>query len=263
MPGNCRRSGLVLSCICLLTFLILPATAVAAPSAQKRSSRLPLYITLLLLATLAGCWFGWPAFQETAREAWAVLKSGEQPRIAAWMRQFGYWGPVVLVLAMVVQMFLFVVNVVLLILVAILAYGPWWGSLLALAGVVAASSVGYALGRALGESFIQKLLGRKTEQKVLDVVDRYGVWAIIIARLSPALSDDAISFVAGLARMGYWKFMAATVAGVVPLIALLAYLGEDSERLKTGLLWVTGISVVLFGAYVWWDRNRTKQKQSA
>ena len=39
---------------------------------------------------------------------------------------------VVLVVAMVVQMFLFVVNVVLLILVAILAYGPWWGSLLAL-----------------------------------------------------------------------------------------------------------------------------------
>jgi uncharacterized membrane protein YdjX (TVP38/TMEM64 family) len=152
------------------------------------------------------------------------------------------------------------VNVVLLILVAILAYGPWWGSLLALTGVVAASSVGYALGRTLGDSFVQKLLGRKTEQKVLDVVDRYGVWAIIIARLSPALSDDAISFVAGLARMGYWKFMAATVAGVVPLIALLAYLGEDSERLKTGLLWVTGVSVLLFAGYVWWDQKRNKQK---
>ncbi|MDU0372696.1 TVP38/TMEM64 family protein [Hymenobacter endophyticus] len=238
----------------------MPTARPASLPTEKRSSRAPLYITLALIAALAGCWFGWPAFQDQAREAWEVLKSGEQPRIAAWMRQFGYWGPVVLVLAMVVQMFLFVVNVVLLILVAILAYGPWWGSLLALLGVVAASSVGYALGRALGESFIQKLLGRKTEQKVLDVVDRYGVWAIIIARLSPALSDDAISFVAGLARMGYWKFMAATVAGVVPLIALLAYLGEDSERLKTGLLWVTGVSVVLFGAYVWWDRNRTKQK---
>lgn len=238
----------------------MPATISTTSAAHKRTSRVPLYITLTLLAALAGCWFGWPAFQDQVREAWEVLKSGEQPRIAAWMQQFGYWGPVVLVLAMVVQMFLFVVNVVLLILVAILAYGPWWGSLLALVGVVVASSVGYALGRALGESFVKKLLGRKTEQKVLDVVDRYGVWAIVIARLSPALSDDAISFVAGLARMGYWKFMTATVAGVVPLIALLAYLGEDSERLKSGLLWVTGISVVLFGAYVWWDRNRAKQK---
>jgi uncharacterized membrane protein YdjX (TVP38/TMEM64 family) len=52
--------------------------------------------------------------------------------------------------------------------------------------------------------------------------------------------------------------MAATVAGVVPLIALLAYLGEESNRLKTGLLWVSAVSLVLFGGYVWWDRRRQK-----
>lgn len=222
---------------------------------------MPLYLSLGLLLGLLACWFLWPEFQRTAREGWEVLRSGEQPRIAAWMQQFGYWGPVVVVAAMVAQMFLFVVNVVLLILVAILAYGPWWGSLLALAGIMVASSVGYGLGHALGESFVARVLGPKNEQKVLAMVKRYGVWAVIIARLSPALSDDAISFVAGLARMGYLKFMAATVAGVVPLIALLAYLGEDSARLKSGLLWVTGISLVLFGAYVWWDRKHNPQKK--
>lgn len=227
-------------------------------SSARNTSHTPLYITLALLAALVGAYFLWPAFQETAKEAFTVLKSGEQKRIAAWMHQFGYWGPVVLVLLMVVQMFLFVVNVVALILVAILAYGPWWGSLLALGGCVVASTVGYGLGRAMGESFVSRLLGEKTEKKVIDVVHRYGVWAVIIARLSPALSDDAISFVGGVARMGYLKFIAATVVGVVPLIALLAYLGEDSNRLKTGLLWVSGISLLLFGAYVWWDRRRQK-----
>ncbi|WP_045687080.1 TVP38/TMEM64 family protein [Hymenobacter sp. AT01-02] len=232
-------------------------------SGSARTNHLPLYISLALLATMLACWFLWPAFQTTLREGFTVLRSGEQPRIAAWMHQFGYWGPVVLVLGMVVQMFLFVINVVLLILVAILAYGPWWGSLLALGGVVVASSVGYALGWALGESFVARLLGRKTERHVVDIVHDYGVWAIIIARLSPALSDDAISFVAGLARMGYLKFITATVVGVVPLIALLAYLGEESQRLKTGLLWVSGVSVVLFGAYIWWDRRRKREKKSA
>jgi uncharacterized membrane protein YdjX (TVP38/TMEM64 family) len=229
-------------------------------SAPRRSPRWPLYLSLGLLAALVAAYFFWPAFQEAAREGFRVLTSGEQARIADWMQQFGYWGPVVLVGLMVVQMFLFVVNVVALILVAILAYGPWWGSLLALAGVAVASTVGYGLGRALGESFVSGLLGKKTEKNVIDIVRRYGVWAIIIARLSPALSDDAISFVAGVARLGYWKFMAATVAGVVPLIALLAYLGEESNRLKTGLLWVSGVSVVLFGGYVWWDQRRQKSR---
>ncbi|TGD79457.1 TVP38/TMEM64 family protein [Hymenobacter wooponensis] len=234
-----------------------------AATANKRSSRAPLYGTLLLVAILVACWFFWPAFQAAIREAYDVLSSGEQKRISAWMHQFGFWGPIVLVVAMVVQMFLFVVNVVLLILVAILAYGPWWGSLLALAGIIVASSVGYGLGHMLGESFVTKVLGQKAEQKMADIVERYGVWAVVIARLSPALSDDAISFVAGLARMGYLKFMAATVAGVIPLIALLAYLGENSQRLKTGLLWVTGISLLLFGAYIWWDKRRTKANKSA
>ncbi|GAB3236855.1 hypothetical protein GCM10027346_27580 [Hymenobacter seoulensis] len=242
----------------------MPSTTIAStPAISKKTSRVPLYITLALVAGLAACWFLWPAFQAEVREAWTVLKSGEQPRIASWMRQFGYWGPLVLIAAMVVQMFLFVVNVVLLILVAILAYGPWWGSLLALVGICIASTVGYGLGRSLGESFVAKVLGQKTEQKVIDIVDRYGMWAIMLARLSPALSDDAISFVAGLARLGYLKFMLATVAGVVPLIALLAYLGEDSERLKTGLLWVTAVSILLFGAYVWWDRKHGVRKKSA
>ncbi|SHK67099.1 TVP38/TMEM64 family protein [Hymenobacter psychrotolerans] len=233
----------------------MPATATASP---RRSSRLPLYLSLTFVAALVAAYFLWPAFQQQVQEAFTALKSGEQARISAWMAQFGNWGPVVLVLLMVVQMFLFVVNVVALILVAILAYGPWWGSLLALGGIVLASSVGYGLGRLLDDSFVERLLGKKTEQKVLGIVERYGVWAVVIARLSPALSDDAISFVAGVARMGYWKFMAATVAGVVPLIALLAYLGEESNRLKTGLLWVTGGSLLLFGGYVWWDQHRQK-----
>lgn len=241
---------------------VLTTTATPSATPAKRTNHGPLYVTLAVLLILVGCWFFWPDFQTTAREGWTVLRSGERPSIAAWMQQFGYWGPVVIVGAMVAQMFLFVVNVVLLILVAILAYGPWWGSGLALAGILVASSVGYGLGRALGESFVTRVLGQKNEQKVLEVVDRYGVWAVIIARLSPALSDDAISFVAGLARMGYLKFMAATTVGVVPLIALLAYLGEDSARLKSGLLWVTGGSLLLFGAYVWWDRSRMHKKTS-
>ncbi|UOQ71298.1 hypothetical protein [Hymenobacter cellulosilyticus] len=69
-----------------------------------------------------------------------------------------------------------------------------------------------------------------------------------------------MSFVAGVARLGYWRFMLATVAGVAPLIALLAWLGENSDRLKSGLLWVSGISILLFGAYVWWDKRRGKKR---
>jgi uncharacterized membrane protein YdjX (TVP38/TMEM64 family) len=227
-------------------------------STKKTSNRLPLYVSAGVVAVLVGCYFLWPAFQSAVREAFEILTSGERPRIAKWVQQFGPWGPVWLVLAFIIQMFLVVINVVLLILVAILAYGPWWGSLLALGGIVLASSIGYGLGHLLGENFVGGLLGEKNEKKVVEQVQRYGVWAVVIARISPIISNDAVSFVAGLARLGYFKFLVATVGGILPLIGLLAYLGEDNDRLKSGLLWVSGVSLVLFGGYVWWDKRRQK-----
>ncbi|KAA9332376.1 TVP38/TMEM64 family protein [Hymenobacter busanensis] len=226
---------------------------------RATSSRLPLYISLTIVGALVACYFLWPAFQQQLQTAWAALRSGEQEKVAAWVEQFGYWGPVVLVVAMVAQMFLFVINNALLILVAVLAYGPWWGSLLAWTGVLTASSIGYWIGRGLGEAFIVRLLGEKAEKKVAGFVDDYGMGAVAAARLTPVISNDAISFVAGVARMGYFKFIGVTAVAIMPLIGLLAYLGQDSQRLKTGLLWVSGVGLLLFGGYVWWDKKHRKK----
>ncbi|UYZ61058.1 TVP38/TMEM64 family protein [Hymenobacter latericus] len=226
--------------------------------AEPKSSRLPLFISMGIIGSLAACYFLWPAFQEQVQAGWAALRSGEQQRVAQWVQQFGYWGPVVLVLAMIAQMFLVVINNALLILVAILAYGPVWGAALAWAGVIVTSSVGYWIGRGLGEAFVTKLLGHKNQQKVTEFVERYGLGAVALARLTPIISNDAISFVGGVARMGYFRFIGVTAVAILPLIGLLAYLGQDSDRLKTGLLWVSGVGLLLFGGYIWWDKRRRK-----
>jgi uncharacterized membrane protein YdjX (TVP38/TMEM64 family) len=229
---------------------------------KTKTTHLPLYITLGIVAALLACYFLWPAFQQQVQAGWAAARSGEQQQVARWVQQFGYWGPVVLVLAMVAQMFLFVINNALLILVAILAYGPWWGSLLAWTGVLTASSLGYWIGRSLGEAFIIRLLGEKAEQKVAGFVERYGLGAVALARLTPIISNDAISFVAGVARMGYLKFISVTAVAIIPLIGLLAYLGQDSGRLKSGLLWVSGLGLLMFGGYIWWDNKRRPAREA-
>lgn len=225
---------------------------------KSRSSRLPLYLSVAIIAPLVGAYFLWPAFQEGVQAGWAVLRTGNQAKVAAWVAQFGYWGPVLIIVAMVAQMFLIVINNGLLILVAVLAYGPWWGSLLAWVGVLTASSVGYWLGNSLGEPVVQRLLGEKSEKKVAGFVADYGLGAVAAARLTPVVSNDAISFVAGAMGMGYLRFISVTAVAIIPLIALLAYLGQDSQRLKTGLLGISGVGLLLFGAYIWWTKTHKK-----
>jgi uncharacterized membrane protein YdjX (TVP38/TMEM64 family) len=229
----------------------------------SRSSRLPLYLSLSIIGPLVGAYFLWPAFQEGVQAGWAVLRTGDQAKVAAWVAQFGYWGPVLVIVVMVAQMFLIVINNALLILVSVLAYGPWWGSLLAWVGVLTASSVGYWLGRSLGEPVVERLLGKKSEKKVAGFVEQYGLGAVAVARLTPVVSNDAISFVAGAMRMGYFRFVGVTAAASIPLIGLLAYLGQDSQRLKTGLLWVSGIGLVLFGGYIWWNKTHKRADRPA
>lgn len=222
-------------------------------------SKWPLYLSVLLLAGLVIAYWLIPSVQEFFKEAWNVLTSEDEERISNWVSQFGWWGPFVIVLAMIAQMFLLVIPSPLLMVVTVLAYGPWLGVAIILVAIFCASSIGYTLGAFLGTPLVEKLIGPDTEKKILRFIDDYGFWAVIITRLSPFLSNDAISFVGGMLRMGYIRFIGATLIGIFPLAVLIAFLGESNERLKSGLIWVSIISLVGFVAYVWWDKKRNKK----
>ena len=190
-----------------------------------------------------------------------MLTSDDEQRITQWVAQFGAGGPLLIILAMIAQMFLFVIPSVLVMIVTILAYGPVWGSALALTGVLTASSLGYAIGAYLGPVTVSRLIGDRTEKKIESYVQDYGLWAVIVARISPILSNDATSFVGGLLRMGYWHFIGATFVGILPLILGIAYLGGSIKRLETGLIWVSIVSLVAFVIYVIYDRQKKRKAQ--
>tara|TARA_R110002167_G_scaffold49014_4_gene143924 strand:+ start:106 stop:741 length:636 start_codon:yes stop_codon:yes gene_type:complete len=199
-----------------------------------------------------------PEVKEFLDEAWSVLTSDDEERVQKWVSGFGWLGPIILVLAMIAQMFLLVVPSILLMVVSVLAYGPIWGSIIIIASVYAASTVGYFIGSYFGDTIVKRIIGKKSEKKVATFLDDYGFWAVIVTRLNPFLSNDAISFVGGLLRMGYWKFMGATLVGIAPLTAFIAIFGKSIDELKMGLLWGSVISLLAFGAYVWWDKKHKK-----
>lgn len=224
-------------------------------------SKLPLYLSILLVVAIAGAYFFIPQVQEFFNEAWSVLTSDDEERIKSWVDGFGWFGPVVLVLAMIAQMFLLVVPTILLMVVSILAYGPIWGSVIIFASVFSASSVGYFIGSYFGDALVTRIIGKKSEKKIARFLDNYGFWAIIVTRINPFLSNDAISFVGGVLRMGYWKFIGASMVGIAPLTVYIAIMGESTDSLKTGLLWGSLVSLVVFGLYVWWDKRKGQKSK--
>lgn len=227
------------------------------PQNNYTKNYMPLVLSVMLLGGMAAGYFFVPSLQQFLDEAWLVLTSNDEQRIKNWVDGFGWYGPLVLILAMVVQMFLIIIPSVALMVVSVLAYGAFWGSIIILAAIFLASSVGYFVGRYLGQNLVMKLLGQKTENKIEEFINNYGFWAVIITRLNPFLSNDAISFVGGMLKMGYWRFIGATLVGIIPLTVFIAVLGENLERLKWGSLLI----LIGFIFYVWWDKRRQKYKE--
>ncbi len=217
---------------------------------------LPALVTIVIIAGLAGAFFLVPPAREFAQEAWRVLTSEDQTLIKGWVAQFGFWGVAVLLVFFLVQMFAFVLPSWLLIIVSVLAYGPVAGGIIALAGIALAATVAYSIGRLFSEVTVQKLVGEKSEKKIRLYLEKYGFWTVVIFRLAPFLSNDVISYVAGLVAMSYSRFLLATALGIAPLITLIAILGKTNERLRNGFIIVSIVSIIGLVIYIWRDRGR-------
>ncbi|WP_047545868.1 TVP38/TMEM64 family protein [Psychroserpens sp. Hel_I_66] len=228
-------------------------------SHSEEKSKTPLIVSIVIVLAVVVSYFTFSNVQDFMDNAWDVLSSGDQKRIENWVVQFGALGPLVLVLSMIIQMFLIVIPSVLLMIVCIVAYGPVWGSLLVLIAIWSASTIGYLIGKHFGQGPVAKIIGQQTEDKITDFLKDYGFWAIAITRINPFLSNDAISFVAGALKMNYLKFISATLLGIAPLTLYLAIIGENTQSLKTGLLYGSIVSLVVFLAYVYWDKKLRKK----
>jgi uncharacterized membrane protein YdjX (TVP38/TMEM64 family) len=223
---------------------------------RRSASKLTWAVPVLVVGALVGLYFLWPAYRDFLRQAYEVLASEDQAQIESWVRGYDPWGWVVLVGLMILQTVVVILPSVGAMAASVLAYGPFVGGALAWGGMLLAAAIAYAMGRALGPVTVEKLIGARSREKLEKAVERYGLWAVIIARLSPILSTDAVSIVAGLVQMRFWRFMAATAAGTLPLIVLIAALGTNVDRLETGLIVISAVSLAIFIGYVVWDRWR-------
>lgn len=215
-------------------------------------------IPVAIVVVLALVYLLVPGFRAFAKEAFDVISSGELQRVREWLQGFGPWSLAVIIGILIIQPLLLVVPSVLMMVVAVLAYGSVWGGLLALVGSTLAALVGYAVGWALNPVTVDRILGEDTEDRIERYMERYGFWAVAIFRVSPILSTDAISVVAGLLEMNLWRYTAATVLGFLPLAGTIAILGGRLDQMESVLIWGSVASLVLLVAWIAYNEFRKR-----
>ncbi len=130
-------------------------------------------------------------------------------------------------------------------------------------GCAVGSAAAYWVGIWGGRPFLEKY-GRYVliRRKDLDAADRFferwGMWAVFIARLLPIIRTF-ISLPAGISRMPFIPFLVLSFVGSVPWCYLLAYvgkvLGENWQSIRNyfhGADMVVGIALVVGFAFWLW-----------
>lgn len=217
------------------------------------------YLSGAILIILVLLYFFHTPFQDFIDQTVDIIMSDNKERTREYFKQFGVWGPVALILFIIIQMFLLIFPSFLPIIIAVMAYGFWLGILISIIGISLASTIGYFIGRKLKGAFINKLVGEKHLDKMDFWISNYSFGVVVLFRISPFLSNDSISFIAGMLKMEYKRFMAATLTGMIPLSFAIGYFSEDISTLEEGMYWIGGAGLVLYAIYVFIDYKRKKK----
>jgi len=135
------------------------------------------------------------------------------------------------------------------------------------------SLIAFWLTRRYGERIVLSRLGRRLGlsrghlRLANRFFDRFGLWAVFVGRLLPIVRTY-ISFPAGVSKIGYVRFVLATLAGAIPWNFALAYagykLGQHYQTVADTLspfVIPIAIGVVILLAVAWWFGRKLGEEE--
>jgi len=132
-------------------------------------------------------------------------------------------------------------------------YGTLLGGLLGSLGLITGGLVGYGLMFTSARRLVQRFTGPQSLNRMENLFDRSGAWAIVLTRSLPYSVPELMAFLAGLAGMPVPKFTAALTVGSVPTAFAFAAIGAgwaDRPILALAVSYVLPILLLPIGLYL-------------
>jgi membrane protein DedA with SNARE-associated domain len=135
------------------------------------------------------------------------------------------------------------------------------------------SLIAFWLTRRYGERIVLSRLGRRLGlsrghlRLANRFFERFGLWAVFIGRLLPIVRTY-ISFPAGVSKIGYARFVLATLAGAIPWNFALAYagykLGQQYQTVAKDIspfVIPIAVGVVVLLGLAWWFGRKLGEEE--
>jgi uncharacterized membrane protein YdjX (TVP38/TMEM64 family) len=149
------------------------------------------------------------------REAFINMLSwfGNLEAITASMQHAGIWGPVVLFILFVLQVFLAFIPGQALMIACGYLYGFWGGFLLSWLSLVVGGEIAYLLARKYGRPFAEKWIAPSVLERWNSAAAGQGIAFFAVSLVMPLVPNDAMCYVAGLGTIRRLHFSIANALG--------------------------------------------------
>ncbi|MDD3880474.1 MAG: TVP38/TMEM64 family protein, partial [Syntrophomonas sp.] len=148
-----------------------------------------------------------PAFQEIIQNAFKVLSRVDVDAARDYILSFGIWAPVVSFFLMVFQSVAAPLPAFVITFANAGLFGWVKGAALSWSSAMVGAILCFVIARLYGRAVVEKFTTRRALKEVDVFFEKYGKWAVLIARLLPFVSFDIVSYAAGLTAMGWWEFI--------------------------------------------------------
>ena len=189
------------------------------------------------------------------------LTTVDRAMIERWIAFAGPWGPFLIVALMTASIVASPVPSTPIALVSGAAFGHFFGAIYVAIGSELGALTAFIIARYLGRTHVELWLSNKPKFNFLGSQNLL-MLTVFGSRLLPFISFDAMSYAAGLSSLHLWRFLVATLAGILPASFLLAHFGAEAmsggfgkaEWIILGLGFITSVPLIVAAM---WKRGPT------
>ncbi len=168
----------------------------------------------------------------------------DRAAVAASVQHLGFWGPGIIFVLLVLQVFLAFIPGQALMVTCGFLYGFWGGLLITWVSLVAGGHVAFLLARRCGRSFAERWISPSILARWDKASEGQGVGFFAMSLVLPVFPNDAMCYVAGLGKISPRRFLYANMLGRGTACFLASLVGAYGSRIPLWG-WVVGVGLIL------------------
>jgi len=168
-----------------------------------------------------------PGLQEFVGAGTSYLRYRDFEGLRQFILSYGEWAAVVSIFLMVIQSLVPFVPGLVITITNAWVFGWQYGALYSWIGALLGAILDFGVARWYGRLVVEKFVNMTYLSRTDTFLQKYGLFAVFITRLTPIIPFKVVSYGAGLTTMPLWKFVLATAIGQAPATILYSILGQN------------------------------------